>query len=67
MLAISQKPERVSSILRSSVVTMRLNGMLRCLVLVPASDADVEGVSMVVMPLLLEAGCYWWCRAGSVR
>ena len=30
MLAISQNPDRVSNILRSSVETMRLMGIARC-------------------------------------
>ena len=40
MLAISQKPDRVSNILRSSVVTMRPRGMVRSTVAVPVVTAE---------------------------
>ena len=62
MLAISQNPERVSNILRSSTPTIRVMGMRadagrvrsRC---AAASDLAGSRTVVVVMLLLLHAGC----------
>ena len=56
MLAISQNPERVSNILRSSTAVIRVSGIG---LTVAAGDADVGcggGPAMVVMPMLLRVG-----------
>ncbi len=57
MLAISQKPERVSNILRSSVVSTRWVGILAAgaRTLVAIEVVELSKV-VVVMPQLLLAG-----------
>ena len=60
MLAISQNPERVSNILRSSTRTTRLSGMGAISVRRPAvvrSMAVVGSMAVVVMPLSFLVGC----------
>ena len=57
MLAISQKPERVSNILRSSTPISRVSGMrARCRPL-GAGAVGVVSTAMAVMLLLLLVGC----------
>jgi hypothetical protein len=53
MLAINQKPERVSNILRSSTAVMRVSGIR--LVVVPGT-ARTWSAAMVLMPVLLLVG-----------
>ena len=55
MLAISQKPERVSNILRSSTAVTRENG-IRTGAFVAVRTA-VRSIVVVLMLLLLLAGC----------
>ncbi len=62
MLAISQKPERVSNILRSSTPTIRVSGMRRMPCACGRGAAAASAVAgsravVVVMLLLLRAGC----------
>ena len=53
MLAISQKPERVSNILRSSTETTRVIGTVRGTVRVCGTFSTARAL----MPLLLLVGC----------
>ena len=62
MLAISQKPDRVSNILRSSTPTRRVSGIRADAVRVRPGAAATSAVArsravVVVMLLLLRAGC----------
>ena len=61
MLAISQKPERVSNILRSSTPMIRVIGIGGCGVTERATRAGTVGVgvavAVAVMPLLLPEWC----------
>ena len=70
MLDISQNPERVSNILRSSIRTIRPSGMRgararrgRAASVVPVGPVVVPAVATAVMPLLLRV----WCLAGWRR
>ena len=58
MLAISQKPERVSNILRSSTETTRPNGIGANAGRSGAGAEVATGAVVVLMRRLLRAG--WW-------